>query len=368
MRRLMILLVLAGCAAAAPPYRFLLVIGNQWDDDASYLIERSSEFQVMAALLKTWGLPFDILRLDQQQMDRSHLLDRDGSPLHGTIIWDAPADQLKGKNIELLQELNRQGVALVVLGDTVAAPGVASLAGLRYVSEYKSHDGLSFSSEHFITRSLAGREKELLAGSGYSLGGSKVIPEDATVIARRGNAPFLSVREAPGAGRTVWLGVDRSVGQMQNQLVRDLFKRSLVWAQGYAAYAEYDRAMILFMDDPGTSDKTYLSYWHYGTPTEEELRSGMIEPLVRRKAVMDVNVNTGYVDRKTRRIVNPWQQRVMDEIDGKTIHDFASTKRGLDAGVKAGVFIIQSHGWTHMLPGPGLSSRPVLGCADGRDR
>jgi hypothetical protein len=62
------------------------------------------------------------------------------------------------------------------------------------------------------------------------------------------------------------------------------------------------------------------------------------------------------VDRATKRIVSPWNQRVVDAIDGKTIHDYASTKRGLDAGVAAGVFAIESHGWTHMLPD--LESRP----------
>src|ERR1035437_5932084 len=158
------------------------------------------------------------------------------------------------------------------------------------------------------------------------------------------------VSNGPGRGPVAWLGVHRSGGRMQNQLVRDLLKRMLVWAQGYAVYAEYDRSLILFMDDWGTSDKTYLPYWHYKTPTEEEIRHGAIEPLQKHHAVMDMNVDTGYVDRKTRRIVSPWQQRVVDEIDGKTIHDFGSTKRGLDAGLAAGVFFIQSHGWTHMLP------------------
>src|ERR1035437_1078286 len=287
MRSLLLGIVFA-CCAAAPPYRFLLVIGNQWEDDGSFLIERSGEFQVTAALLKTWGLPFDILRRDQQTMDRYHLLQRDGSPRYGTIIWDAPADS-KTRDLSLLAELNQQGV-------------------------------------------------------------SEVVPQEATVVARRGTAPFLTVFERPGRGRVAWLGVDRSIAQMQNQLVRDLLKRILVWAQGYAVYAEYDRSLILFMDDWGTSDKTYLPYWHYKTPTEEEIRHGAIEPLQKHHAVMDMNVDTGYVDRKTRRIVSPWQQRVVDEIDGKTIHDFASTKRGLDAGLAAGVFFIQSHGWTHMLP------------------
>jgi hypothetical protein len=349
-RAILLLLLLAGCALAAQPYRFLLVIGNQWEDEAGVLIDRAGEFQITAALLKTWGLPFDILRLDQQALDY-HLFDRDGTPRYGTVIWDAPADRLNGRSLAILEQLQRQGAALVILGDTVAAPEIARLAHVQYVSEYKSADGVALTAgDHFITRGLKGREKELMAGVGYSLGGSRVRAHDALVLGMRGTAPFLTVRQAPGEGKVVWLGVERTSSQMQSQFVRDLLKRCLVWAQGYAVYAEYERALILFMDDPGTPDKTFLSYWHYRTPTEEELRAGMIEPLARRKATMDVNVVTGYVDRKTRRVVNPWRQRVVDEIDRKTVHDFASTQRGLAAGLAAGVFQIQSHGWTHMLP------------------
>jgi hypothetical protein len=132
--------------------------------------------------------------------------------------------------------------------------------------------------------------------------------------------------------------------------VRDLLKRSLVWAQGYALYAEYPRTVMLFMDDIGTSDRTYLPYWHYRTLDEESIRKGLIEPLKRRKAVLMQDVLTGYVDRKARRIANPWKQQVIDEIDGKTLHDYQSAKRGLDAGLREGVFEIQCHGYTHMLP------------------
>ena len=348
MRSILLALILSRCAVAAPPYRFLLVAGNQWEDPASFLIERSGEFQITAALLKTWGLPFDVMRLDQQLLDRYHLLERDGSPRYGTIIWDASG--LKDCDISLLADLNSQGVSVVVLGDTIRHPEVARLAGLRYVSDYKAHDQAVFDANHFITRPLAGRERELLANVGYSYDGNKVVPEAAKVVARRGAAPFITVLDAAGRGRVAWMGIERTAARLQNQLVRDLLKRTLVWAQGYAVYAEYDRALIVFMDDWGTSDKTYLPYWHYKTPTEDEIRSGVIEPLQKHHAVMDMNVNTGYVDRKTRRIVNPWQQRVVDEIDDKTIHDFGSTKRGLDRGVAAGVFVIQSHGWTHMLP------------------
>lgn len=138
MRVLLIALILActGFAAESLPYRFLLVIADQWEDDSSFLVERSGDFQVLAALLKAWGLPFDILRLDQQRLDAYHLLDRDGRPRYGAILWDAGPEKLNGADLRLLKELAAQGTALVALGDSVATPEVAELAGLRYVSEY----------------------------------------------------------------------------------------------------------------------------------------------------------------------------------------------------------------------------------------
>ena len=348
MRSAFLAFLLTCSALAAPPYRFLLVAGSQWDDDASFLIAHPSEFQITAALLKTWGLPFDIFRLDQQSLDRYHLLDRDGAPRYGAIIWDAPGAH--SRDLALLSDLNAQGVSFIILGDTVQTPEIAALAGLRYVSPYKASDPARFDRDHFITRPLAGREPELLANTGFSYAGSKIALESARPIAFRGAAPFVTVREDPGRGRVVWLDLARTVPQFQNQFIRDLLKRGLVWAQGYALFPEYGRSLILFMDDWGSSDKTYLPYWHYKTPTEDEMRAGLIEPLKKHRAVMDLNVNTGFVDRKTRRILSPWNQRVVDAIDGQTIHDYASTKRGIDAGVAAGVFSIESHGWTHVLP------------------
>ena len=333
------------------PYRFLLVVGDEWKDETSTLVDRPADFQVVAALLKSWGLPFDLLRLDQQPFDAYHLLDRDGTPRYGTIVWMAGPDFVRNRNFAFLARLVRElGTNLVALGDTVETALIAELAGVVHVSDYKLPDGLAFTREHFITRGLGGREHEFVANMSYAMGGVRVTAPAGIVAATRGTAPFLTARSDAGRGRLVWLGAERSVAQLEKQIVRDLLKRALVWAQGYALYAEYERSVILFIDDFGTSDKTALPYWHYKTPTEDEIRTGMIEPLRRRGAVMDVNVVTGYADRKTQRILVPWQQRVVDEIDPGVIHDFASTRRGIEAGVAAGVFQIECDGWTHMLP------------------
>jgi hypothetical protein len=241
--------------------------------------------------------------------------------------------------------VDSHGLGLVVLGDTVAAPDVAAVAGLEYVSEYRLPDGLTFAADHFITRGLQGRDKEFPVEDGSYIPGSKVKVKDATILARRGHLPFLTAR-----GRVVWIGADRASVQLKYQIVRDIFKRALIYAQGYMLYAEYPKSMMLFMDDIGTSDRTYLPYWHYRTLDEDAIRKGLIEPLKRHRAVLMEDIITGYVDRKTRSIVTPWRQQVVDEIDGKTLHDYVSAKRGLDAGLREGVLEIQCHGYTHMLP------------------
>ena len=256
---ILVLAVVAGwvvTADCAPvPYRFLLVIGNQWKDPASRLIEPGGEFPVVVTLLKTWGLPFDILRLDQQRFDRYYLTDRQGRPRYGTIIWDADANVGEPKNLALLSTLVRDhGVGLVVLGDTVASPQVAAVAGLEYAGEYRRAEGLAFSDGHFITCGLAGSQKEFPASD---VSGSRVSAREATAVVSCGPMPFVTVREVPGGGRVVWLDAHRASARIGTPVVRDLFKRSLVWTQGYALYAEYPRSILLFMDDFGTSDRSY---------------------------------------------------------------------------------------------------------------
>lgn len=344
-------LALASVASAAPPvlpYRFLLVVSDQWKDPASQVIEDGGEFNTLAALMKSWGLPFDILRLDQQRLDNYHLLDRDGRPRYGTIVWDAGPGEIDAGSVPEL--VKRHRVNLVVLADTVATPEISALAGVRYVSEFDSGDALAPARPHFITRGLDSRLGSF-PPPGRSLPGDKAVAEGSTVLLTRGPHPFLAVKEWTGGGRVVWLGAHRANLQIRLQLMRDLFKRCLVWAQGYALYREYDQTMLLFMDDMGISVITFLPYWSYRTLTEEEIRTGLIEPLKRHKAVLMQNVNTGFVDRKLRRVLNPWRQtQVPDAVQPGRVHDYASTKRGLDAGLREGVFEIQSQGWTHMLP------------------
>ncbi|HWB85857.1 MAG TPA: hypothetical protein VG675_17070 [Bryobacteraceae bacterium] len=346
-----IALVSAAHAQTVRPYRFLLVISDQWKDPASYVIEDNGEFQVLAAALKSWGLPFDVLRLDQQRLDQYHLLDRNGHSRYGTIIWDAAAGDFRGKGLDVVEELvKKDGVGLVVVGDGIAAPEIANLTGVSLLSEFISTDTLAVTRAHFLTRELKGREK-LFPPAGKYWPGNNVSATDATVLMTRGPHPFLTTHEWQGGGKVVWLGFYRQSGQMSEQVARDLLKRSLAWAQGYALYAEYDHAIVMFMDDMGTSDKTFLSYWSYRSNPEDEIQKGLVEPLKQHHAVLMQDVNTGFVDKHSQRILNPWkQEHVVDAVVPGRVHNYASTKRGLDDGLRAGVFEIQSQGWTHMLP------------------
>src|SRR5690348_18490221 len=80
------------CAAQVKPYRMLIVISDQWKDPRSFLVSGGGEFQTLVTMFKSWGIPFDILRLDQTLMDPSHFTDFAGHARYGAILWDAPAD------------------------------------------------------------------------------------------------------------------------------------------------------------------------------------------------------------------------------------------------------------------------------------
>ena len=78
------------------------------------------------------------------------------------------------------------------------------------------------------------------------------------------------------------------------------------------------------------------------------MREKVIPVLAQHHAVVAANVVPGFVDRKTRRVIYPWDQKFTDSYG--VAQDYASTQRGLKAAVEAGVLEIQSHGWTHMQP------------------
>ena len=79
-----IFIAAARAAGQWKPYRVLLIIGNQWKDPRSFVVNDGGDFQHLVTLLKSWGIPFDILRLDQQKLDEDRLADAGMARFCGT--------------------------------------------------------------------------------------------------------------------------------------------------------------------------------------------------------------------------------------------------------------------------------------------
>ena len=60
------------------PFRVLIVINDQWKDPMSYHIDpthvEGTDFLDVVNMLKIWGVPFDILRLDEQRLQINRFL------------------------------------------------------------------------------------------------------------------------------------------------------------------------------------------------------------------------------------------------------------------------------------------------------
>ena len=335
---------------AMKPYRALLVV-ERWNDPASVLVSHEGdEFQPVAALLKAWSVPFDILRLDQQHLDATYLFRRSGDIRYGVVIWLADAPSYASQNLGSLGEAMRAGTSLVVGKSRFLDQALERLLGLKFKEPYTSTDPLRVVASHFIPRELAAQQMDPLNVTWDFSTRTWVETQGATVLIDQDHHPVLAINQPDPETPAIWMGVPEIRLLRDSAYWRQLFLRSLVWSLGYlvSPNVDYSHSIEIEMDDWGTADKGFLSYWRYLEPSEETLREYLIAPLEKRQAVFAANVNTGYVDRKTKRIVSPWAQKFTDLYG---LHqDYGSTQKGLKAAVAAGVLEIESHGWTHMQP------------------
>src|SRR5437016_2808225 len=96
---------------AIKPYRALLIV-DRWSDPTSTLVDHEKDdFQPVAALLKAWSVPFDVLRLDQQHLDSTYLFDRSGDIRYGAVIWLADLPSYKDQNTVSLEEAAQRGTS-----------------------------------------------------------------------------------------------------------------------------------------------------------------------------------------------------------------------------------------------------------------
>jgi len=346
------------------PYRVLLVIGDQWKDPAGFLVDfpaadpphydhsvrpEGIDFMQLVVMLKSWGVPFDILRLDQEMLNINHFLGPDNKPLYGCILWaaDPTADSLVRQDYGILVEaVQRQGISLVALSKRIDHPLLEALVGLRYLGYHMTHKSISATGEHYLTRGLGPAiTKEEDVPYQYQ---AMVEPVSGVqVLARQGEYPALTVRRLGPGTQAIWIGGDTGI-MFELQNIRTILRRAIAQAAGYCLYKTWEKRYIIVMDDPGGAQCAWLDHWSYPTLSRERIRKALIAPLKKHKAVMVVNVVPGFVNEQTRTVELSFQQDFVDHFGNR--QNYISTKQGLEEGLQQGVFEIQSHGWTHMQP------------------
>lgn len=346
--------IVAPTAVDVKPYRVLLVAEKR-SDPYGLVVSEADKFQPVAALLKAWSIPFDILRLDQQHLDASYLFRRDGGIRYGTIVWVADPPSYSGQDSASLEEAVHSGTGLIVINSRFLDPTLAKLLGLKFKELYTSTDGFQLPQRHYLTRGMTAEVASSVQTHDYSdrIG---VQLAGAEMLISQSQHPVLTANQLGPRTSALWLGSPNLSVFCSSLFWRNLLFRSLIWSLGYAVVPnlDYSHRIILELDDWGTADKGFLSYWRYLEPSEQTIRESLVEPLKQHHAVASAEVDTGYVDRQTKRVVSPWVQQFTDLYG---LHqDYASTRQGLKDAANSGMLDIESHGWTHM--DPDLDSSP----------
>jgi hypothetical protein len=385
---------------AVKPYRVLVVIGDQWTDPLSYSIDskrvKGGEFIDVVTMLKIWGVPFDVLRLDQQRLQINRFLSGDAKPNYGCVIWMADPDKLEGNsaNYQTLERVVKEyGMSVIALFDNIKTKHVADLVGVSYqgVTELQQAgegDKFAVSETHYITSGAVGTvlpddrqtaAPSIVGGNGVTLKPGEVVEEKSEisvvrctagvatkVLGRFGQSPQLTVRDVSDDTKVIWIGGGKNWFRLY-PVMRKIFRNSLVYAMGYGIFNDnFDNGFIFIMDDIGCSEHAWSLRWHYPTPSKETLMKYLIEPLQKRGLMMVQNITPGFANPETHMIESPWTQKPFKDIFGNW-QDYGSTKAGLDEGLRRGVFEIQPHrAWSHMNwdldsePGPWWGS-PIGG-------
>jgi hypothetical protein len=367
---LLLVFALSSPGTASPrkyrPNRILLIIGAQWDDPMSYLVRGGNEFHDIVSLLKNWGIPFDILRIDQQRLDPNDFLGYDGKPLYGAVLWDADPTAFMDQNYELLADAAQKwNIGLVALSNRIQQPVLESLLGLHYKGYHDVGQPIVVEApDHYLLRGLPDPldtnddPRIALTARGvfdveipwkFELYKKRVIVEarGAQVLATQGDSPQITVHDLGAGNHAIWIGSDY-LQFLHYQALRTVLRRALALAVGYELGNYWSKDAILEMDDLGCASNSWLESWHYPTLSEPQMEKFLIEPLAAHQARLTINVCSGFVDRNLRAIVPSFQQVFTDAFGTK--QDYISTRRGLEEGLSRGVFEVQSHGWTHMQP------------------
>lgn len=367
------LMGLSAEANAERPFRVLVVIGDQWKDPASFMVDKApptgeysgyymypdvygeNDFHQLMVLLKSWGIPFDVVRLDQQFLTPHMFKDMSGDPKYGTIIWDVnKGEELRNPDFSIVQRMVKElGIGLIALSDRISQPEIQDILGLNYIGAWETNKEMVPVSRHFLTEGLASPFQADLAEGGDEFYGvhlkrQKVeVLTGTEVLVTQGDWPQVTAKTYSSGARAVWIGNDVD-GLFNFQDIRTLLRRSITWTIGYSLYKTWDDDLIMIMDDPGGAQNTYLEHWQYPTLSEDQITKHLIEPLKEHNAVLNINFVAGFVNDEKGTIEPAWTQNFTDHFGAR--QDYISGKRGYDKGIELGVFEVMCHGLTHMQP------------------
>jgi len=349
------------------PFRILIIIGDQWDDPAGYVVSMPEptgaysgydakpevsgnvDFHHLVVLLKSWGIPFDVVRLDQQILDRYMLLDMHGNPMYGTVIWDVNrSEKLVPADLGIITEMvTRYGIGMIALADRVSQPEIQALLGIQYLGSWESSDAMVTTGDHFLTREIV---SPLVADPGPEVhmkrGQVELSPGTVPLILK---GPFVqaTAREFASGGRTVWIGND-SNHMFSFQGLRTMLRRAITWTVGYSLYKTWENDAVMIMDDPGGAQNAWLKHWHYAPLSESVIEKYLIKPLQEHNAVLNINFVPAFVNDAARQLEPTWNQKFTDGFGLQ--HDNIASKAGFVKGIREGVFEVMCHGLTHMQP------------------
>lgn len=348
------------------PFRVLVVIGDQWNDPGGYMVEMpgrsgelsgsdapveetgASDFHHLCVLLKSWGIPFDIVRLDQQFLDRYMFLDMYDKPKYGTIIWSVNrTDKLLNPDYSIVTEMVKDyGTGLIALSDRITQPEIQSLLGLQYVGSSESNTPITVKANHFLTGGLSSPFVHERGTMNMQQPQVKLSAGTITIL-EQGTWPQATARQFSSGGHTAWIGHEAD-NMFYYQGMRTLLRRAITWTLGYNLYKTWENDIIMIMDDPGMSANAYLKSWQFQSLPEETIDKYLIRSLLEHNAVLNINFTPGFVNDSKRRLEPTWTQRFTDGFGVE--HDYVSSKKGYDRGVELGVFGVMCHGLTHMQP------------------
>jgi hypothetical protein len=349
---LLLATVLPAFAAPLKPYRVLIVISDQWKDPRSFLVSGGGEFQTIVTMFKSWGIPFDILRLDQTLMDPNQFTDFSGQPRYGAILWDVPGEVSDADQALVANAVQKLHISLVAIGDRIQQPVIQQLLGVRYKNAHINSAHPMIKDPSFVLRGLPADLHEQGPQAGFTQR-VQVEVTDAAILADSGGMAQITERKIADDTRAIWIGGESDT-MLLYQPLRTALRRAVTEAIGYSLTKSWTKTIVLTMDDMGNAQNAWLEHWHYPALTEEQIRHSLIEPLQAHHAVLSLNIVPGFVDDAQKKIVPTWQQQFTDAFGTK--QDYVSTKKGLDEGIALGVLEIESHGWTHMQPD--LTSSP----------